>query len=174
MSSEMGEPSTGFVTYFARRVYPSHVTQKVITRFAPLVKRAFSQYTNDLITDRLKTALDKELEKQSDQNKPEEEPEAPKVVTTEAEKEAYFIIKSILRPHVDIERILLNDNQTYCAIQLDNSWHQIARLYFNGSKSFFVTFYENKKEIRHNIETLNEIYKFSDKLINSLKIQLSK
>lgn len=39
-----------------------------------------------------------------------------KIVTTEEEIESYLIVKSILRPVVDISRVVYRDAQTYFAI----------------------------------------------------------
>src|SRR5699024_1595575 len=170
---DLSDPSKDFVYYFAHKAYHGKVTQKVISLFTPLVKTAFSRHMNDLVTDRLKTALDKEMEKQTSEQKKEEDiREEPKIVTTEEEKEAYFIIKSIIRPLVDIGRVQLNDKQTYCAIQLDHTRQPIARLFFGGINKHFTTFSEKKKQTRHDIEELNDMYKYADAIKESVKLYL--
>lgn len=166
ISSEIESPSSDFVAYFARKIYPAKATQKVIELFTGLLKRVFTQYINDLITERLKSALDKESKTQEGQK--EIVKEDPKIVTTDEEREAYFIIKSILRPYVDPNRVVMKDNQTYCAVQLDNTWHQIIRFYFNGTKKYFVIPNKNAKEQRREIKSLNDLYNYADEIKASL------
>lgn len=94
-----------------------------------------------------------------------------KIVTTEEEIESYLIVKSILRPVVDISRVVYRDAQTYFAILLDdNNRKPICRMYFNSlTKKYIATFDENKKETKHEISTLNDIYNFSKELADIIE-----
>jgi len=123
-----------------------------------------------LITERLKTALNKEDEasKEQDVNSVavSKEPES-KIETTQEELEGFLIIKSILRQKVDCKRIKYRDALSYFAILLDdNNRKPICRLYFNGVKKYFVTLDENKKEVKTEIKSLDDLYSFSDQLMN--------
>src|SRR5690606_12471811 len=60
LTSEFANPSPDFVKHFARQVYPSFITAKVLEQFTALTKKSFQQNISDLITERLKTALTKE------------------------------------------------------------------------------------------------------------------
>lgn len=93
-----------------------------------------------------------------------------KIVTTEEEVESYLIVKSILRPFVDISRVVYRDAQTYFAILLDdNNRKPICRMYFNAvSKKYIATFDENKKETKHEIKSLDDIYNFAEELKNTV------
>ena len=82
------------------------------------------------------------------------------------ELEAFMIIKTILRQKVDIKRIAYRDAQSYFAVLLDdNNRKPICRLYFNGIKKYFVVLDENKKEVKTEIQTLDDIFNFSNKLL---------
>lgn len=72
-----------------------------------------------------------------------------KIVTTEEEIESYLVVKSILRPFVDISRIVYRDAQTYFAILLDdNNRKPICRMYFNGiSKNISLRLMKIKKRL---------------------------
>jgi hypothetical protein len=59
LHQELTNPSTEFVKFFARQVYPSVVTQKVLDLFTELTKKSVQQYISDIYTERLKTALSK-------------------------------------------------------------------------------------------------------------------
>lgn len=168
LQQELNNPSPEFVKHFAKQVYPSNISAKILELFTNLTKKSVQQYISDLITERLKTALTKEDESAKEQDSKTEsliqEPEN-KVETTEAELEAFMIIKTILRQKVNINRITYRDAQSYFAILLDdNNRKTICRLYLNGNKKYFVVLDENKKEVKTEIQTLDDIFTFTDKL----------
>jgi len=171
IQNELSNPSADFVKHFARQVYPSVITAKVLEQFTNLTKKSVQQHISHLITERLKTALKKE-----DENTLATQPVLPaeqlaeeksKVVTTEEELEGFMIVKTILRQKINISRISYRDAQSYFAILLDdNNRKTICRLYLNGGKKYFVTLDDQKKEIKNEIATLDDIFKFSENLIS--------
>lgn len=167
LSQELNNPSADFVKFFARQVYPSIVTAKVLDQFTNLTKKAAQVLISDLITERLNTALNKEKETSAVQETltvAVEEAE-PKVETTEEEIESFMIVKTILRQKIDVKRITHRDAQSYFAILLDNNNRKtICRLYLNTGKKHFAVLDENKKEIKTEIQSLDDIFNFSDKL----------
>jgi len=167
LSQELNNPSADFVKFFAKQVYPSIITAKVLEQFTNLTKKAAQVLISELITERLNSALNKEKETSSVQETvtvASEELEN-KIETTEEEIESYMIVKSILRQKIDLKRIAYRDAQSYFAILLDdNNRKTICRLYLNGSKKFFVVLDENKKEVKTEIQVLDDIYNFSNKL----------
>lgn len=169
LSQELNNPSPDFVKYFAKQVYPSIITAKVLEQFTNLIIKSSQQFISDLITERLNTALKKEKEssasKESIPSQTIEEHDS-KVETTEEELEGFLVIKSILRQKIDIKRIAYRDAQYYFAILLDdNNRKTICRLYLNGNKKYFAILDENKKEIKTEIQSLDNLYDFSDKLL---------
>lgn len=169
INSEFTNPSPEFVKHFAKQVYPSVITAKVLEQFTNLTKKSLQQYISDMITDRLKSALTKEDEVTKEQEaelKSElSKEEASKVETTQEELEAFMIVKTILRQKISIKRIVYRDAQSYFAILLDdNNRKTICRLYLGGSKKYFVTLDEQKKEIKNEITSIDDIFGFSDAL----------
>lgn len=168
LGQELNNPSAEFVKFFAKQVYPSIVTAKVLEQFTNLTKKAAQVLISDLITERLNTALNKEKETSAVQETvtvASEESES-KIETTEEELEVFMIVKTILRQKIDLKRIAYRDAQSYFAILLDdNNRKTICRLYLNGSKKYFVILDENKKEIKTEIQTLDDLFGFADKLI---------
>jgi hypothetical protein len=128
------------------------------------------QYINDLITERLKSALKKENadeQKLAEQEALAKEAAAAesKVETTAEELEGFMIVKTILRQKIPSSRIAYRDAQTYFAILLDdNNRKTICRLYLNGGKKYFAYIDEQKKELRNEIVTLDDIFNFADLL----------
>lgn len=170
LNQELSNPSPEFVRYFAKQVYPSVITAKVLDQFTNLTKKSIQQHISDLITERLKTALSKEDEKikerevlQVEADKEEES----KVVTTEEELEGFMIVRSILRQKIPVTRVTHRDAQSYFAILLDdNNRKTICRLYLNGIKKYLVTLDDQKKEVRNELGSIDDIYNHADLLIS--------
>ena len=170
LQQELINPSPDFVKHFARQVYPSVVTAKVLEQFTNLTKKSIQQHISDLITERLKTALTKEDEatKQQEAIQAEEQAklEEVKVITTPEELEAFMIVKTILRQKITATRVTYRDAQSYFAILLDdNNRKTICRLYLSGAKKFFVTLDDQKKEVKNEISSLDDIFKHSETLL---------
>jgi hypothetical protein len=170
IQAEFNSPTADFVKHFAKQVYPSVVTAKVLEQFTGLTKKSIQQHISDLIQDRLKTALNKEDEAAKEQEAKEmAEAQAKaeiKVVTTEEELEGFLIVKTILRQKIAADRIFHRDAQSYFAILLDdNNRKTICRLNLNGSKKLLITMDEQKKEVRNEINSLDDIFKFSEQLL---------
>ena len=165
VQQELNNPSPDFVKHFTRQVYQGTITAKILDQFTNLTKNSIQEHISDIITDRLKSALKKE----TDQNAPiintieTKVEEINKVVTTDEEFEGFLIVKTILRQRIKADRISFRDAQSYFAILLDdNNRKTICRLYFNGSKKQFVTLDQDKKEVKREILTLDDLYQFTD------------
>jgi hypothetical protein len=167
IQNEMTNPSEWFVRGIARIVYPSVVTAKVLEQFTVLTKKSFTQVINDLITDRLKNALQQETatkEQEPDQTENATATVAEQtIVTTAEELEGFYTVRAALRSVVPMNRIVYRDSLTYFAILLDdNNRKTICRLYFNGVRKFISTFDENKKETKSEITSMDDIFRFTD------------
>jgi predicted type IV restriction endonuclease len=176
MMEEMNNPSEAFVRHFAKQIYSGPLIAKVIDQFTGVVKKSLNQWVSDLISDRLKTALKTEtnrdiqetniIEQQVQNNEAEEKEN--KIITTELEKEAFFIVRSILRTKIDSKRVVYRDAQSYFAVLLDNNNRRpVCRLYLEGSRKYITLFDESKKESKVEIQSLDDIYTHSDMLINT-------
>lgn len=173
---QINEPSPDFVKLLARNIYNGVITQKVLDQFTLLIKHSFTNYINDLITDRLKSALHKEEEIQNELPLISEAGNLPveqKIITTQEEIEAVYIVKAILRGKVALDRIFMRDAQSYCAVLLDdNNRKPICRLYFNGTKKYLATFDENKKEVKTEIKSIDDLYGYSNLLEAAVEVYL--
>jgi len=170
MTNELNNPTPNFVKFFVGHVYSGQKTEKVITQFTDIVKKSLNNFITDLINDRLKAALEKENVKDSEQMKLDLEKakeDESKIETTAEELEGFFIVKSILRTKFDSNRIYYRDFQNFFSILLDDTIRQtICRLWFNGEKKFLGIIQENKKETKFEINNLDDIYSYSEQLIN--------
>lgn len=167
---EFQNPTEGFVRHFAKQIYQGTLTAKVMEQFTLLTKKSIQQYINDLITERLKSALKKEND--DDQKSTEQEAALAvdattesKVDTTPEELEGFMIVKTILRQKISSSRICHRDAQSYFAILLDNNNRKtICRLYLSGNKKYFAFIDEQKKEVKKEITTLDDIFNYAEML----------
>lgn len=172
---EMSEPSDTLVRYLAKQVYQGQINAKWFDYFKALIKKGFQQIVTDQITDRLKSALTKEEQQEipgsvaTVADPVVEAKKDPIIVTTAEELEAFYIVRAILRSTINGERIYHRDAQTYFAILLDdNNRKPLCRLYMNSQKKYIAFLDEARKEIKHEIQSLNDIYNFTEHLQKSL------
>jgi hypothetical protein len=179
LTQEIQEPSDEFVTYFTAQVYTGRKTQSIMEQFKPIVKNAFIQFINEKINSRLMSAMEGEysptLSDQitHEQSQPENIFEFDDgIITTEEEIEGYHIVKAIVHNIIDdVSRVVMRDTKTYCGILLDdNNRKPICRLWFNGNKKYISLFdvSNNRTEEKIHIENLNDIYKYSEQLRDSI------
>jgi hypothetical protein len=91
-----------------------------------------------------------------------------KIVTTEEETDGFNIVKAILRTKFDVSRISARDTQSYFGILLDdNNRKPLCRLHFNAKQKYIGIVGDDKKELRHPIESLDDIYGLSEQLLEN-------
>lgn len=167
--TQLNNPEDDFVKFFASRVYDGILTQKVRESFLNLTKKAASQYINDQINERLKSAITGipsiSAEPQSEALPEDEDTQKDDsdVVTTLEELEGYHVVKAITRTVLDASRITQRDTKSYFGILVDdNNRKPICRLHFNRSQKYIGLFDIEKNETRHPIGTVDDIYSFAD------------
>ena len=178
---EVNDPSDEFVKYFARPIYPGRFNDVVMEQFRAIVKQAFAQYTNDYMNERLKSAISADTVVEA-RPEPKSEEETPaenssknddnRIVTTEEELQGFYIVRSILYPEIDdIARVAYRDTISYFGVLLDdNNRKPICRLHFNRANKYIETFDAEKKGTKHLLESLDDIYKYRDEIIATLKM----
>jgi len=172
-------PDEDFIKFVASRVYEGAVTQKVRELFSELTRKASVQFLNDQANDRLKSAISgvsasniQVKEPAPNAVEPEDET-GDKIVTTEEEIEGFMIVKAIVRHAVDVKRVSIRDNQSYCGVLLDdNNRKPICRMHFNRSQKYLGVFGLDKSETRIPIGSVDDIYAHSEALIEITKSYL--
>ena len=164
------DPSDSIIRYIMSEIYDGRATQKAIEEFKPIIKRGFAQYINDAISETLKNAMRGQTETNRaniteltpDEEVGEEEKTDSSPMTWE-EMEAFAIVKSILRDMIDIDRLSWQHTKEYMVILFDdNTRKRICRFWFKKEQKYITTPDENKKPVRHDIDSLNDIYKYSE------------
>lgn len=173
MSQQLKNPSDAFVKYILGEIYSGVKTQNVIEKFREIVRKSLNQFINELMNDKITTALKTNNEStppEPIEEKTPDEPELPKVITTEEELESYFIIKTILSELVPREKITHKDTESYFGILYDNnSWKWICRLKLEGNKKIIILPDEKKSPVKHSINSVEDIYNFKQNIQNVMK-----
>jgi hypothetical protein len=170
ISEWMLNPSEDFVRLLSADLLAGkRFTPTVKDQFTAITKRAFEQLLGERINDRLKGAMAPEFQLAPDQSAPiipvEGVTEA-QVVTSAEETEGFHIVRSILRNVVSPRRIVMRDAQSYCAILLDdNNRKPVCRLRFNNTQKLALGYFNDKKEEeKAMLESLDDLYNFSEQL----------
>lgn len=169
LEKEMSAPSVDFVRLILNDIYDGKKTQLVIEQFTPLIKKAFSHFVNEQISDRLKSAMADQTEDETvlvdDLTEEENNTNDRGIETTEEELEAFYIARAILREVIDVNRVAHRDTKSYFGILLDdNNRKPICRFHFNTAQKYIGIFDEQKGETKHAIDSLDDIYSFADQI----------
>ena len=168
--SILEEPSDDFLKFFlSNGLYDGQKSQKIIDRFKPIIKKGINQYINDKMSSKFKETLsnnDPDLENEMKEDAKEEN----KIITTIGELNAFAIVKSILRKHVDSKRLVYRDTESYFGVLLDdNNRKWICRVNLDSKTKYILISDDAKNGIRYNINTLDDIYGLENELIDSLR-----
>lgn len=166
-SSEFENPSEDFVRFLLTNIYDGQKNQRVIEKFTPVVKKAFSSFVNEIVNNKISSALVKDEEPQEDET--ESIPES-KIITTADELEAYYIIRGMLCEVSDVNDIVHRDTESYFGILYkDNNRKPICRINLDTKNKQLMIPDENKKFERFYIDSLNDLYKYKNQLIEVVK-----
>lgn len=175
LAQQLQQPNDDFVKYFLNGIYDGKFMQSVIDRFRPVLKKALNDYISELMNDKIKSALgtnseSKEAEEElSPTEETENAPHMPKIITTEEEMEAFYLIKNMLKSIVPVEDITFKDTESYFAVlHKGKTTRWICRFYFNTANKYLVVPDENKKEIKLPITGIYDIDNYKEKIVNSL------
>ena len=171
-AKELESPSEEFTKHILTYVYEGQRTQKVIEKYRPLVKKAFTSFVNDIVNQKIAAALtpDEEHadtvddEKELVATKVSEVPiKVSKIVTTEEELQAFYIVRAIAAEITDIKNIAHRDTESYFGILFgDNNRKPICRVNLDARQRQLLLPDENKKFTRYYINNVDDIYKYKD------------
>lgn len=172
IEAQLRDPGEEFVKYFFSRANPSgRFVQSVRDQFSSLVKQAFHSVITERVSERLRSALEHESIPNSLETPEIEADPAPEegdggdIVTTEDELDGYRTVRAIVSSVLSPERVTYRDSKSYFAVICDdNNRKPICRLHFNRSQKYLGVFDEEKKETRHPLEKVSNLYQFSDAL----------
>ncbi|NTV25811.1 MAG: restriction endonuclease [Chlorobiaceae bacterium] len=180
IATEVEDPSEGLVRhFFAMSSQKGKFTAFVKDSYTRLVAKAFLEYINERIDDRLRSALQRDtapLAKKLEEEVPELSPQVGDngIVTTEEELDGYRVVVAICAQKVDPERIVHRDTKSYMGVLLDdNNRKPICRLWFNTKQKYLGVFdpqtvHDGKAEERIPIEKMTDLYRHADRILGVL------
>lgn len=170
LSQDLDAPSDDFIRYVLSGVYDGPKTQKVIDKFKPIVKKSFNGFINDLVNQKISSALTPEDIEASNDITLETDTAKSKIITTEEEIEAFYIIRGILAGTISVDEVVYRDTESYFGILFnDNNRKPICRLNLDTKNKQLLIPDESKKFNRIYIDTLDDIYKYKNELIDVAK-----
>ncbi len=173
--ADLASPSDEFVRFFVGTIYSGRATAQVVEKFRPIVKKALNQYISEIMNDKIKSVLAANENEDSPSEPPTPDMEIidvkkPKIITTNEELEAYFIVKTLLKDIVPVEDITIKDTESYLNILYKNNVRKwICRLTLTETQKNMVYLDDSKKIQRIQLENIYDIEKYADILKNVLK-----
>jgi hypothetical protein len=170
VEEQLATPEEEFVRFFFSRVLPnSRFMPAAKEQFTVLVRQAFNDLISDKVSQRLRSALEHEDESREQSDAPDEQRSGVEtddgVETTEDELEGFRTVRAIVCNVVPVDRVVMRDSKSYCAILLDdNNRKPICRLHFNRTQKYVGLLDDEKKETRHAIERIEDLYSHADAL----------
>lgn len=166
-------PTDDYVRFVLNEVYEGQKTQKIIEKFKPIVKKANTGFVNDIVNQKISSALSNEESEDINDTAHNESIKETKVITTEDEKEAFYIIKGMLAEVVDVQDIVYRDTESYFGILYQNNNRKpICRLNLDTKKRQILIPDESKSFTRYYIESLNDLYNYKEHLFKAINVYL--
>lgn len=155
------KPNIETIKLFTKSSYKGRYTDSAISRLTILFKKALKQFVNDRVSNQLKSAT--EAEEVIDNN-------CGKIITTEEEKQAFYIVQAIARDVIPSEDIVMRDQINLCMILYKNDQCKpIVKLYFNDVKNLQIELFDEEGSYKIELATLDEIYDYKDAIIKICK-----
>ena len=170
LSEEFSNPSDDFIRLILNKgVYEGVKTQNVIDKYKPILKKSINHYINNLINQRLQSAINNSSSETAEE-KDITETDENSIVTTNEELESYYTVKSILSEFIKPSDLYYKDTNSYFGILYENKvtkW--ICRVYLKESIKYIIIPDKDKKDVKYEIENVSDIYKFKNELLTRLK-----
>ncbi len=167
---QLQNPSDDLIRLFLAESYNGVKTQNVIEKFKPILKQSLNNYISELMSDKIQSALSQE--DNIDDEPPIIDTPKPvrKIVTTDEELEAFFIIKNLLKDITSMEDITYKDTVNYLSILLKHNGRKwICRLNLTPSTKILIIPDENKNPQKHHLNNIYDLYQYKELLIEVLK-----
>ena len=172
LRSEAENVSDDFARTALSFVYEGAKTQKVIEKFKPIIKKSLNGYINDIVNQKISAALSQtEMEEAVTKEVVEEPPvKQSRIVTTDDELQAFYIIRGLLAEVANIKDIAYRDTESYFGVLYqDNNRKPICRLNLDTKKKQLLLPDGSKHFARYYIQDINDICQYKEQLIEAVK-----
>ena len=163
LSEEFSSPSEDFVGFIIKQVYKGRATTPVREMFSTLTHQALTQFINERIDNRLKSALEQEKEPKATTTAEAEqvpEPTGRESAFSPLEIETLQVVKALVRDMVDVRRVILRRYAGHCSILLDdNRFKRICRVWV-ADKRMRLGLSDDYSNVP--LETLDDLYNHAE------------
>lgn len=140
-------PNDEFIRFIVKEFSDIRITNNVIERFRPLVKKAISNAVLDIVSKGLyqeesasTTSVVKDSGIQEEQTHEDDENNKKGIVTTQEELDAFEIVKTILsKDNKDISEVAYKDTTNYFSVYAKNTTRWIIRFNFDANRKNIIT-----------------------------------
>lgn len=166
LQKEFAQPSDELVRMIANRLHEGRLTEAVRNRFRLVINQSFSTLINNSVNERLQQAMS-----QSDDGGGETEVvDFSDIETTQDEIDGFNVIRAIASQKVAVDRVVMRDAKSYCAILLDdNNRKSLARLHFNSQTTKHLGLFSGKDEDRVLVDSPADIFKHSAAILRRIE-----
>jgi hypothetical protein len=157
-------------------------TAAIIEKFRPVVTSALNSLIGEMMNERITTALKNEAasaepppDAEQEQGDAEQEQgdatSRSRIVTTEDELQAFFMVKAILAGNdgIDISKITYKDTTGYFAILFNGMPHKWICRIRTWNKKYLCLPDEQGNEVRRDFAEAEDLYDFKDALLASAR-----
>jgi hypothetical protein len=169
IKKQLENPEDEFIRLVGRQIHDGSVTKTVCEQLRPAIQAALDEVIRDRIQDKLSITLRPEVAALSQTQ--ESATESEDVITSDDEREGFHIVRAIAAKWVAVDRIVMRDSKSYCAILMDdNNRRPICRLYFNSEKTRYLGLFDSaKNEAKVRVETPADLYKHAEAIENIVR-----
>ena len=171
LKQQIENPEEAFVRFLIKTIHDGSATRSTVEQFRPAIKTALDQIVRDRIQEKLDVSFAEKAPGPIEapcEDIPDEEND---IVTTEEEMEAFRIVRAIAAQIVDVNRIVMRDAKSYCAILADNNNRKpICRFYFNSPRSKKIGLFDaDRNETKFDVESPVCLYQLQDALLAAVR-----
>ena len=171
LTNELDDPSESFIRYILNNIYDGVKTQKALEKFSPIIKKSFIAFVNEIVNQKISSALTTESDvKEEVAEDVEEEIVESKIITTQEELDAFYIVRAILSEFVPTDDIIYKDTERYFGIFYKNLRQTLCRLYMNTKNKSLMIPDKDKTYAKYELGAVSDIFKYKEQLISSLNL----
>ena len=168
LTNELDDPSESFIRYILNNIYDGVKTQKALEKFSPIIKKSFIAFVNEIVNQKISSALTTESDVKEEVAEDVEDIVESKIITTQEELDAFYIVRAILSEFVPTDDIIYKDTERYFGIFYKNLRQTLCRLYMNTKNKSLMIPDKDKTYAKYELGAVSDIFKYKEQLISSL------
>jgi len=170
LTNELDDPSESFIRYILNNIYDGVKTQKALEKFSPIIKKSFIAFVNEIVNQKISSALTTESDVKEEVAEDVEDIVESKIITTQEELDAFYIVRAILSEFVPTDDIIYKDTERYFGIFYKNLRQTLCRLYMNTKNKSLMIPDKDKTYAKYELGAVSDIFKYKEQLISSLNL----